>query len=144
MLLEKAYAKLHGCYESLLHGLMDKCLMDLTCAAHVQVLRKELVSPDGESIIVSCPRGCLCLLYMEVTCAWYFSEVYNMVWEKLDHAMEEKRLVACRRLAADPFSDKNSDRLGIKLGTGICKTFSRHLSEECIWSMPSLFPFPVG
>ena len=39
-----------------------------------------------------------------------------MVWDKLDQAMEEKRLVACRRMAADPFSDKNSDRLGIKLG----------------------------
>jgi hypothetical protein len=47
MLLEKAYAKLHGCYESLLHGLMDKCLMDLTMAAHVQVIRKEIIAPDG-------------------------------------------------------------------------------------------------
>jgi hypothetical protein len=44
------------------------------------------------------------------------AEVYNLVWDKLDQAMEEKRLVGCRRLAADPFSDKNSDRLGIKLG----------------------------
>lgn len=26
-------------------------------------------------------------------------------------------MVTCRRVAADPFSDKNTDRLGIKLGT---------------------------
>lgn len=31
--------------------------------------------------------------------------------------MEAKHNVTCRRLAADPFSDKNTDRLGIKLGT---------------------------
>ncbi|CAE7445610.1 unnamed protein product, partial [Symbiodinium microadriaticum] len=109
MLLEKAYAKLHGCYESLLHGLMEKCLADLTCAAHVQVLRKELVSPDGERDQEQSYR---CFMWLHLLS----TEVYNAVWEKLDQAMEEKRLVACRRLAADPFSDKNSDRLGIKLG----------------------------
>jgi hypothetical protein len=49
MLLEKAYAKLHGCYESLLHGLLEKCLQDLTACAHVKVLRKELISNDSES-----------------------------------------------------------------------------------------------
>mmetsp|Transcript_2824 Transcript_2824/g.4278 ORF Transcript_2824/g.4278 Transcript_2824/m.4278 type:complete len:766 (+) Transcript_2824:144-2441(+) len=89
MLMEKAYAKLHGCYESLLHGLVEKALQDLTPAAHVQVHRKELMSPD---------------------------EVYDIVWEDLDAAIEEKRVVGCRRVAADPFSDKNQDRLGIKLG----------------------------
>ena len=35
----------------------------------------------------------------------------------VSQAMEAKHAVTCRRVAADPFSDKNTDRLGIKLGT---------------------------
>jgi hypothetical protein len=50
MLLEKAYAKLHGCYESLLHGLLEKCLQDLTACAHVKVLRKELISNESKLV----------------------------------------------------------------------------------------------
>lgn len=53
MLLEKAYAKLHGCYESLLHGLLEKCLYDLTASANVRVLRKELLSPDSKYFQIS-------------------------------------------------------------------------------------------
>lgn len=64
MLLEKAYAKLHGCYESLLHGLMDKCLMDLTMAAHVQVVRKEIISPDG----ANCSKLMLCFIILLWCC----------------------------------------------------------------------------
>jgi hypothetical protein len=42
--------------------------------------------------------------------------IYDVVWDELDKAADEKKLIACRRISADPFSDKNSDRLGIKLG----------------------------
>lgn len=41
--------------------------------------------------------------------------IYDLVWDELDKAVDEKKLVACRRISSDPFSDKNSDRLGIKL-----------------------------
>ena len=47
MLLEKAYAKLHGCYESLIFGLIDKTLQDLMPAPHVQVLRSEKFGKDS-------------------------------------------------------------------------------------------------
>jgi len=40
MLLEKAYAKLHGCYESLVHGLIERTIMDLTPAGHCSVSAK--------------------------------------------------------------------------------------------------------
>lgn len=90
MLIEKAYAKVHGCYEALLHGLMEKTLHDLTDSSHVKVVKRELVPPDH-----------LC----------------GEVWKHLEDAMEANHLVTCRRIAADPFSDKNTDRLGIKLGT---------------------------
>jgi hypothetical protein len=102
MLLEKVYAKLHGCYEALIHGLVEKCLQDLTGNTHVKVLRKELLPPDSM----------IKLYYLN----YFFPAIFDTVWESLDVALEKKNLVACRRAAADPFSDKNTDRLGIKLG----------------------------
>jgi len=58
--------------------------------AQVKVVRKELIHPDNQ---------------------------FTDIWNHLEGAMEAKHLVTCRRVAADPFSDKNTDRLGIKLGT---------------------------
>lgn len=52
MLLEKGYAKLHGCYEALLHGMVEKCLQDLTSNAHVKVLRKELLSSESKYVVM--------------------------------------------------------------------------------------------
>lgn len=58
MLLEKAYAKLHGSYESLLHGQMEKVLQELTPAAHVKVLRSDHIPDEGRAaeacVYVSC------------------------------------------------------------------------------------------
>ena len=36
MLIEKAYAKLHGCYEALIHGLSEKVMLDLTPGGHCE------------------------------------------------------------------------------------------------------------
>jgi hypothetical protein len=41
-LLEKAYAKMHGCYEALDAGSMDDALVDLTGAAPGSIRIKEL------------------------------------------------------------------------------------------------------
>ena len=50
MLLEKGYAKLHGCYEALVHGLIERTMMDLTPAAFCDVQRNEL-NQDLDDIV---------------------------------------------------------------------------------------------
>lgn len=41
-LIEKAYAKLHGCYESLTHGLIEDCILDFAHTFIVRTLRFEM------------------------------------------------------------------------------------------------------
>eukprot|EP00606_Chrysophyceae_sp_TOSAG23-5_P000931 GSChrysophyteH2.ASY1.ANO1.1417.1 assembled CDS len=50
MLLEKGYAKLHGCYEALVHGMLERTIMDLTPGAHCSVQRNEL-NQDLDDIV---------------------------------------------------------------------------------------------
>jgi hypothetical protein len=52
MLLEKAYAKIHGCYESLVHGMMECTIRDLTPAAHVGTIRTDSLPPEGIIICI--------------------------------------------------------------------------------------------
>jgi hypothetical protein len=52
MLIEKAYAKLHGCYEALIHGLIERAIQDLTLSSHVQVIRRELLPVQGEILLI--------------------------------------------------------------------------------------------
>ena len=47
MLIEKAYAKIHGCYESLNYGLIEKVIPDLTESAHVQVFREDVLEMES-------------------------------------------------------------------------------------------------
>ena len=56
-----------------------------------------------------------------------FVAIYDTVWEELDRSLDDKRLVTCRRISVDPFSDKTSDRLGIKLGDDIILSFYYYL-----------------
>jgi len=47
-LLEKAYAKMHGCYEALDAGRMNECLVDLTGAAPGEISIKDLFASCRE------------------------------------------------------------------------------------------------
>eukprot|EP01041_Mallomonas_annulata_P011157 gene11157-23318_t len=51
MLFEKAYAKLHGCYEAIVYGLIEHCMRDLTPSADVNVFRSEFMDKEnGKSL----------------------------------------------------------------------------------------------
>jgi len=90
MLLEKAYAKLHGCYEAIANGLIEKVLADLTPAAHIECIRSEKLNP-------------------EVIC--------DVVWDGLERGCEENdRLVGCGRFLPDPYGEHVSSRQGISVG----------------------------
>lgn len=41
MLIEKAYAKLHGCYEMIVHGQIHKVMQELSPAAHIALFKTE-------------------------------------------------------------------------------------------------------
>ena len=89
MLLEKAYAKLHGCYEAIGCGMIEKVVQDLTESAAVQCLRLEKFRPTS---------------------------VCDEVWDTLEKAIENQQLVGCGRFIADPYSENPSKRKGITLG----------------------------
>jgi hypothetical protein len=90
MLLEKAYAKLHGCYEALIHGIMEKAMQDLTPAGHCRVVRNE----------------------------WNMdlSNICDQVWAELEEGLHSKKMVGCAKLVPDPYSEKLVDRQGITVG----------------------------
>lgn len=88
MLLEKAYAKLHGCYEALSYGLVEHALLDLTPAAGIQALRIDQV-----------PRTRRC----------------DEVWDLLDAAVHKGAIIGCGRFIADPLAENPAVRQGIDL-----------------------------
>jgi hypothetical protein len=89
MLVEKAYAKLHGCYEAIAFGLIDKAIHDLTPGAGVNGLRLEKMN-----------QGSLC----------------DDIWDVLEVAISENRLVGCGRFIPDPYGENPSKRCGVTLG----------------------------
>ncbi len=92
MLLEKAYAKLHGCYEALVHGLIEKTVLDLTSAADCKVRRNELqYSVDLDNIV-------------------------DETWAFLEDNLKNDRLVGCAKLVPDPYSERLESRQGITVG----------------------------
>lgn len=89
MLIEKAYAKLHGCYEAIAYGLIDKAIHDLTPAAGVQALRLEKMKP---------------------------STLCDDIWDKIEKSIAENKLIGCGRFVSDPYGENPSKRCGITLG----------------------------
>jgi hypothetical protein len=89
MLFEKAYAKLHGCYEALVYGIMENTISDLTPAAHIGTIKCDLVPPEG---------------------------AYTNIWQVMEQAIEEGRLIAAGRYVQDPYSENVDTRMGIDLG----------------------------
>lgn len=89
MLLEKAYAKLHGCYEAIGCGMIEKVLADLSASAAVQTLRLERFQPKN---------------------------VCNEVWDLLEKGIVNQQLIGCGRFIADPYGENPARRRGITLG----------------------------
>jgi len=88
MLIEKAYAKLHGCYEAIAYGLIEKALIDTTSGS-VLTLRSERILAE---------------------------DICDVMWRSLSDAMTSDRLAVCGRFVPDPYSEENNDRKGITLG----------------------------
>ena len=80
---------MHGCYEAIAFGLLEKAIVDLTSGA-ARVLR-------AESILAE--------------------EVCNTTWDMLEEAVKNKQLVVCGRFVPDPYSEDNMDRKGVVLDT---------------------------
>ena len=89
MIIEKAYAKLHGCYEALTYGLFEKVMQDLTPMAAVHAYR-------------------LWKLKQYTLC--------DDMWEILSAALDKKRVVGCGRFLEDPTTENTSARKGIAVG----------------------------
>lgn len=89
MLIEKAYAKLHGCYEAISYGLIEKVLEELTPAAGIQCIRTDKI-----------PRKELC----------------DKIWEYMEGCMNNNSIIGCGRFVADPMGENPSIRQGISLG----------------------------
>jgi hypothetical protein len=89
MLIEKAYSKLHGCYEAISYGLIEKVLQELTPAAGVETLRLEQIAAK---------------------------KVCDDVWEKVEKTISLRGLVGCGRFVEDPTLDNPAYQHGITLG----------------------------
>jgi hypothetical protein len=89
MLMEKAYAKLHGCYEAIACGLTEKVLFDFTAGASIECLNLNSIA---------------------------LTNVCDIVWDSLETAINEKRCVGCSRFLADPQGENVSKQQGITVG----------------------------
>jgi len=89
MLIEKGYAKLHGCYEAIAYGCIDKVIQDLTPAAHCQL------GSNGD---------------------YNLDTVVDSIWEILSNGKSNNCNMGCGRWLADPYGESAADRFGITLG----------------------------
>ena len=70
MLIEKAYAKLHGCYEAIIHGMTNKVIQELIPGGHVTLFKCE-----NKLIRTLCDE----------------------VWDALEQGINGDRLIGCGR-----------------------------------------------
>jgi hypothetical protein len=89
MLLEKAYAKLHGCYEAIVCGMVEKVLPELTASASAQCL-----------LVDRYPLASVC----------------DTMWDILERGMATNQLIGCTRSIIDPYAENPSKRRGITVG----------------------------
>ena len=89
MLLEKAYAKLHGCYEAIAFGLVEKVLQETTSSAAVQCFRLDRMR---------------------------LNTICDDVWDILERGVASNQLIGCGRFIPDPYGESPLKRKGLTLG----------------------------
>ena len=104
MLIEKAYAKLYGCYEALIYGLIEMTLYDFLPGCDINVFRSEL--PLSSTINKE---------DKEDNNNDDDDDICNKIWELLEDAVDKNKLIGCGRYVPDPYCEKPSDRQGISL-----------------------------
>ena len=57
---------------------------------------------------------CLFFFYFWFVCM--FVGAYNAIWNVMEQAIEDNKLMACGRYVPDPYNDKVDQRKGIDLG----------------------------
>lgn len=105
MLIEKAYAKLHGCYEALSFGLIEKFLQEVTPAAGITTTRIDRI-----------PKRTVC----------------DDLWDLLDKAISRNALIGCGRFVADPMAENPAIRQGVALGRLCSSQLMLFVAHFCI------------
>ena len=88
MLLEKAYAKLYGCYEALIFGFIEQSLSDFFPGCYIRTIRSEDLMDEN---------AC------------------DILWDVIESAMLEKKLVGCGRFISNPYGENVRDRQGLAI-----------------------------
>ena len=108
MVIEKAYAKLHGCYEAIAFGLTEHALKDFSFGGHVDCYRNE-VNRRLMGVASSNDR-----LWDAIT------RVKDGLWDPLDGELASRTdstdIIGCIRSIPDSFTEASSVRRGIALG----------------------------
>lgn len=89
MLVEKAYAKLNGCYEAIVNGLIEKVIADLTPGGHTRCFRNERQD---------------------------LNSVCDSAWTFIEKGLVGEHTLGCGKFLPDPYCEKLADRQGVSVG----------------------------